>query len=299
MRQVARLAPSLQREILRAFDVLRVLVDDVALERLIRESGLGASALLTDSMLEEAFGKLRVAVQLVLRDGTVSAARHVAGVNSAAIFDVLNPRVIQAAQALDTRVITTLQTATRETFRDTIIAGLEEGLGPRTIARRVRSTLGMAPNQAKAVRNFERMLREGDLEALTRKLRDRRFDSTLRKAFAGDGLTAKQIETMTSAYERRMIAFNAEVNARTATLDALRSGQRLSWEEAVELGVVDRSRLMKRRSTVGDARVRSAHRAINGQVRHIDEPYSNGEMISGDRSFQCRCLDSYFQRAVA
>lgn len=292
--QIGTLAVDIQHEIIAAFDKLSGLVDEAALAALVQQAGFGAGAL-TDEMLAEAFGKLRVTVQQTLREGAEAAARAIPGVNPAAVFDVLNPNVITAAQALDTKVMKTLTDATREAFRVTVEQGLIDGLGPRQIARQVRNTIGMAPNQVRAVANFERMLREGDAEAFTRTLRDRRFDATLRKAFAGEGLSASQIKTMTDAYRRRMIAFNAEVNARTATLDALRAGQRLSWERAVDLGVVDRSRLMKRRSAVMDARVRPEHAAINGQVRHIDEPYSNGEMISGDRSFNCRCIDVYSQ----
>ena len=302
-RQIAMLEPNLVRLVLQAFDALRVLLDEVALERLLRESGLGLSAggTLTDAMLTEAFAKLRVGVQETLRTGAGLAARHIAGVEPGAIFDVLNPNVLVAARLLDTRVMQTLTQATRETFRQELVAGLTDGVGPRTLARRVRSTIGMAPNQAQAVRNFRRMLTEGDLTVLSRKLRDRRFDATLRRALGADGtgLSGAQIERMTAAYQRRMIAFNAEVNARTATIDALRAGQRLSWEQAADMGIVDRSRLMKRRVAVGDSRVRPGHAAISGQVRHIDEPYSNGEMIAGDRSFNCRCLDAHFQAREA
>lgn len=211
-------------------------------------------------------------------------------------FDVLNPRTLAALERLDTRVMRGLLDGLRATVRQAVADGLTAGQSPLQIARGLRELLPLAPNQAAAVRNFERMLRAGDAEALTRALRDRRFDRTLKRAFAGEGLTEAQIRTMTAAYRRRMIAWNAETISRTATLDALRAGQRASWDAAIANGIVDANRLMKERVTVGDSRVREEHAAINGEIVPFDMPYSNGELVSGDQSYNCRCVDRVFVR---
>ena len=299
MRQAAALSPDLRRQFLNAYDTLRELMDSADLERLIRESGLGAAEVMTEEMFEQAFGKLRNGVQRALESGTISAARHIVGLDPKGVFDILNPLVLDAARKLDTKVMTTLTTATRETLREAILTGLNEGVSPFTIARRVRSTIGMAQNQARAVTNFRLMLESDDLTALTRKLRDRRFDGTLRRALGpgGTGLSRSQIDRMVASYERRMIAFNANTNARTAAVDALKRGQRLSWERAMEQGIIDRERSMKRWATVGDGRVRAAHIAMNGNVVRFDELYRNGDNVPGDSTFNCRCIDVFFQAA--
>jgi hypothetical protein len=70
----------------------------------------------------------------------------------------------------------------------------------------------------------------------------------------GGALTETQIEKMTAAYRRKMVAFNTETIARTATLDALKLGQRLSWEAAIENGYVAEERVFKTWVGVMDSR---------------------------------------------
>jgi hypothetical protein len=49
---------------------------------------------------------------------------------------------------------------------------------------------------------------------------------------------------------------NAETNARTATVDSLKLGQQLTWQDAADKGIVDLALLDKTWVTVGDDRVR-------------------------------------------
>lgn len=253
-------------------------------DRLINE-------LLNDKALDDAFAPLRVLVDRSVMDAGRLASRDLPSPLRGQVFDVLNPKVIEAARALDTRVIQGLKDEVRETVRQHVIAGLEEGVGPRVIARGIRDVVALAPNQEAAVRNFRRMLTEGDSEALTRKLRDRRFDRTVEKAFAGEGLSEAKIESMTDAYRRRMVAMNAETQSRTAALDAQRAGQRASWEEAITRGAVERGTLFKTWVTVHDDRVRPEHVAMDGQRVPFDATYSNGDMVPGASDYNCRCFE--------
>lgn len=216
-------------------------------------------------------------------------------------FNILSPDVITAVRALETRALGALKDDVRETVRAYVENGLRDGVAPRTVARQLRSVIGLAPNQEAAVRNFERMLRDGDREALTRALRDRRFDATLNKAFGADGkaLTQAQIETMTAAYRKRMVAFNANTISRTTTLDSMKLGQRLSIDKAIELGVYDADRLKKTWVGVMDERERPEHVAMEGDTVAYDASFSNGEMIPGESSYNCRCLARYFSARAA
>ena len=151
------------------------------------------------------------------------------------------------------------------------------------------------------VRNFRSMLVAGDRQALTRTLRDKRFDPTLRKALGarGTGLSTSQVNQMTGAYRRRMIAFNAETQARSIALEAQKRGQRLSWLDAVQRGVIPRAALYRRWLGVNDSRRRQSHEDMEGEEAHVDQSYSNGQTIPGDNEYNCRCLDVFFvKRAV-
>jgi hypothetical protein len=189
-------------------------------------------------------------------------------------------------RALDTKVVQTLKSDVVDVVRAHVENGLRDGVNPRVVARELGQVIGLAPNQEAAVRNFRKLLEAGDPEALVRKLRDRRFDSTIRRGALGP----EQIEKMTEAYRRRMIAFNAETNARTASLDSMRAGQRLSWQSAIDSGIVDGSRLVKRWSGVLDARERPEHVAMEGETVPFDQPFSNGEMTPGESTYNCRCI---------
>jgi RecA-family ATPase len=158
----------------------------------------------------------------------------------------------------------------RETVRDTVKAGLEEGLAPKTIAKEMREVIGLAPNQAKAVRNFEKMLREKDPEVLSRALRDKRFDGTITKMFAeGASLSEKQITTMVDKYRERFKAFHSETISRTTVLESNKLGQQASWESAIEEGVVDEANLLKQWVGVKDDREREEHLAMEGRDRSV------------------------------
>lgn len=295
-RRAAGLAPDIQRAIANGWTRIKLLLSPAQLEAFLASPS--AEALLTSVLTPESIARAFAPVSQAVRDGVEAAARAVQrdlpAVARQQTFNVLNPDVVTGIRTLDSRVLRTLTEATRETVRAFVENGLRDGVNPRTIARGIRDVVGLAPNQLQAVDNFRAMLEAGDPEALTRELRDRRFDGTIRKAFAGEGLSAEQVDRMTEQYRKRFIAFNAETNARTAALDAQKLGQELSWQDAVDRGDIDGARLFKRWSTTLDGRERPEHHAMHGEVVRHDEYFSNGEMTPGESTFNCRCVAMYF-----
>ena len=301
-RRAAALQPDLARELQRAFRTIRESLSDAELARLIASGQL--DQLLDQALLDRAFGPVRQRIQEIVRRGFDATIRDLprAGKVDGVVgvgFDYLNPEVINAIRALDSRILNTLTSETREMVRAFVERGLREGLGPRAIARDLRAIIGMAPNQQEAVRNFRRALEGQGRSPLDYALRDRRFDSLIRRG----AMTPGRIDRAVAAYERRMLAFNAETNARTATLDSLRLGQHLAWEDAVAKGLVDGARLRKEWNAVagpiGDGRNRPEHLAMHGETVPFDAYFSNGEMIPGESVFNCRCGARYFQALPA
>jgi hypothetical protein len=256
---------------------------------------------------QENMGRYLSSLRGSINTGTVDAAKRYTldlpaaarAISNSKTFDILNPVVIEGVRKLNSRVVSSLATETAETIRQAAIKGIEEGIHPRAVARRIRNSIGLAPNQEAATRNFERYLREGDTTALSRKLRDRRFDRTLHKALGrnGTGLTEAQIKRMSEAYRKRMIAFNAETQMRTAANDAQKLGQRLSWEDAISKGAVRRKNLFKRWSGTLDSRERQEHIEQEGEEVHFDDFFDTGEREPGDATYNCRCLAIYFVKA--
>lgn len=210
------------------------------------------------------------------------------------------PWTIDAIRKLDTKVIQTLKADVRETVRAYVENGLRDGVAPREVGRQLRSVIGLAPSQEQAVANFRQSLIDGKAgKSLGYKLRDRRFDATIRKG----GPSPEQIEKMAEAYRKRFIAHNATTNAREATVGAMREGQHLAWKDAIDRGIVDGSRLKKMWIAVagpaGDGRNRPEHLVLHGETVGWDDPYSNSEIIPGSSTFGCRCLSRYFLEKAA
>lgn len=295
------LEPEISAAMLRAWEIIRRTLpeNEIAAILLSGSPERVVSAIANDEAMALAF----TPVSAVLEKGTLVAAERAAalmptvalrdGVGSG--VQLLNPRVLEGLNTINTRALGRLQGGLRDSFLAHMRVGLEEGKGAAAIARSLRDVVGLAPNQEAAVRNFEAMLRSGDREALTRTLRDRRFDPTLRKALGrgGKGLSDDQITRMVARYRSRSIASNAATQARSAALDSYRMGQRLSWEDAFDKGLAKRERTFKIWRTVGDERVRDEHVDLEGERVPFDEPFSNGEMVPGDASYNCRCGATY------
>lgn len=296
-RRAASLTPDMASALLKSFDDLRADLSEQEFAQVIRSGTLerlfSSEGPLSETALERALRPFRDQLRAAVVTSTRLAGNEIGpGIG----FDLLNPKVIDAVRSLETRVMGTLKQNVRDVVRQHVEAGLFAGVPHTTIARQLKSIVSLAPNQVEAVRNFRRLLESGDREALLRELRDKRFDRTLQKALGrnGTGLTAAQVAAMAAAYERGMVAHNAATIARTAVLDAQKLGQRLSWLDAIERRIVDRSRLFRRWAGVLDARERDSHVAMEGAEAQFDMPYSNGQMVPGDDEWGCRCIEIFF-----
>jgi len=297
--RTGRMQPQMARAWLKALDILRRTLDANDIVRLI-ESGQ-VDAILTDAQIDRALvpvrDELRAQTEQGFRQG--AAAMPTVYGTPAVAFDVLSPRVRQALAELDAMLLAPARAEVRETVRQAVLAGVEQGRNPRDIARGLRASVGLAPHQERAVRNFERALREGDTaKALGYQLRDRRFDRTVRKG----ALSEAQITKMVAAYRKKFEAHHAETIARTATLNAYRTGQHEAYASAIERGIIDPARAMKTWVNVGDDRVRDDHldkstgtpTSVGGETVPFESTFSNGLQYPSE--YNCRCFVRYTQK---
>jgi hypothetical protein len=297
--RIQRKAYTLSPDVRRAFLAgVRKLAESLSADELayLIESG-GIEQILSQSFSEDAMERAFDEVRQSVRANTQAAARYflrdVPRITMG--FDTFNPHHIEAIRALETRVMQTLKDDVRGAVRAHVEAGLASGKHPKTIARGIRDVVGLAPHQEAWVRNFRDELERGDAKALQRVLRDRRFD----KALAKGPLSKERIDRMVDAYRRRVIAHNAETNARTASLDAMKLGQRLAWEDAIAQGTVGADELVETWITVRDSRVRPEHVVMHGEQKPFSGVYSNGQKIPGESDFNCRCLSRVSVRRMA
>lgn len=176
-----------------------------------------------------------------------------------------------------------------------------QGMNPRQTARVFRDSIGLTEHQMRAVGNYRQALQDGSASALDRKLRDRRFDSTVRRSVEEGGtLSQKQIGRMTERYQQRWLKYRSEVIARTESLRSTNGGQRDMFEQAIAEGDVTNDQLLREWNTAVDERVRDSHSAMAGQeVEGINQPFISGLgnqlLYPGDPAapaedtIQCRC----------
>jgi hypothetical protein len=179
-------------------------------------------------------------------DATPAIERATRGGQLAMRFDAINPHTVQSVRTYGFNLIRQVTDDTRDGIRAIVSNALEFGGHPSEQARQIRSLIGLTENQADAVSNFRRLLEERDRGALTRALRDRRFDGTLNRTLgedAVDELSQEQIDKMVERYASRMLDFRANTIARTETINAARLGTQGAWVQATENGLLQRSKL--------------------------------------------------------
>ena len=189
-------------------------------------------------------------------------------------FDQLNPSVRRhmADYALDR--IVEISDQQREAIRAVLMAqSVLQGIGPREAARSLRESIGLTAYQTNIVAGYRAELNALDPAALERKLRDKRYDRTVRRAIeTNTPLTAEQIDAMVAAYHRRMLALRAETIARTESIRATSYGAVARAQDVLdrhpELDVI------KTWIATDDERTRDTHRDLDGkEVTGIQTPF--------------------------
>lgn len=215
-------------------------------------------------------------------------------------FDQTNYRAVRQMQETSLRLIREISDSVRENVAEILRQGISQGLNPRVQAIRLRELIGLTRRQMQAVENFRTILRTNAKDALTRALRDGRFDAAiLRSVRTGVALTETQIDKMVARYAQRYLNHRAEVIARTESLAAVHRGNHEMFMQAVDAGQIEEGQVERTWQTAKDERVRGSHAAMHGQKRGLKEAFvsglGNSLMYPGDASApaadtaQCRC----------
>lgn len=295
--------PKLQR----AFrDGLTSIKEEISISEIEDAIGRGdvdrAALLINDLIVGSALLQFNREIQSAVQAGGdlasrwASADKIVFGLN---VTESNTARFINSYQANKVREITV---SLQETIGEMVRIGVIEGKNPRLIAKEIRDSIGLTAKQQQAVNNFERLLRTQKSEALTRALRDKRFDRSIVRAINEKfDLTEDQIKRMTDRYKQRFINRRAETIARTEAIRLVSTGQNMFWQQAVNEGIVQREQVRRKWLPTYDGKLRDAHAAIprmNEDGVGMDEPFQSPLgpiMFPGDPSASianvanCRC----------
>lgn len=169
--------------------------------------------------------------------GKAVAKRDIAGTMS---FDLLNPHIIEAIQTRNLTLIQGVSQDAAASIRAVLLEGYQRGLNPRQQAIAIRPFIGLTTQQTRAVQNYRAALESGRYrQALDNVLRDKRYDArTLAALREGRGLSTEQIDTMVNRYAERQLKHRAEMIARSESISAANLGQRETWWQAQQQGLL-------------------------------------------------------------
>lgn len=239
------------------------------------------------------------------------------------VFNMRNESVEKDLSEFSSRFITQVSDEVKESIRLTLVDGMRRGLNPRETAlnivgrkdlstgKRVGGTIGLAANQTQWVNNARMYLQNLDKRYFNLGLRDKRFDSIVKKAIEeGKPLSKDKISQLITAYESKALKYRADAIARTETIQAINRAEYMGIAQNIEDGLITADMVTKWWSTAGDERVRVSHNELGAKYNKenaisFDEPFETATgsklMFPGDTSLganlreiiHCRCLCKY------
>jgi hypothetical protein len=192
----------------------------------------------------------------------------------------------------------------RDVTREALVDALRTGLGPRAAAVKFRDTMGLTQLMYRTVNNYMQILQSLSPEALSRDLRDRRFDRTVESAIANRTMLSKeQIDRMVTRYRDRMKMWRSEMIARTETSKVLgQARQEAQRQVHAQAGIPD-AWVRRQWNTTLDGRERDTHHEMDGQqIEGMNSRYQSpsgaqlrypGDPLAPAAEIvNCRCTES-------
>lgn len=319
-----QLAPIVRDAFLESIYNIRGDTQLAALERAI-EAGDVEGALRVLALGSEYFAPLDRAMRSAYQSGgdlamaSLMAEAQRQGIAAAARFDDRNPRAEAYLAREGAALIAEIVDSTREAARATLLAGMEANTSPRTAAlnligrinratgRRDGGVLGLTMQQASWAQSAYDELTSGDpvlmRRYLSRATRDRRFDRTVAAAIReGRAVGREEAARMTRNMRNRLLRYRGENIARTELLSSLHEAQDEGLRQLIDRGQVQTDAVTREWDAAGDSATRDSHRAMDGQQKRPDEPFTTGNGYQmrypgdsslgapGEEIINCRCV---------
>jgi hypothetical protein len=307
----SRFEPKIKSALLRAFDAIKKEVNLNELETIMTTGGIPAVVHLLSTINIESIIEKEIIDDInnaIIDSGRQTVHVIPPGTFTETVFyyNILNPVTSDFIRSYELSLIQKIGSNTREAIRNAIEADYLAGNNPRSTARVFKDTIGLTPTQELAIRNYKKGLEELDPNVLSRKLRDKRFDSTVKRAVSTkNNLTTVQIDNMVDKYRQRYLSFRATTIARTESLRAVSIGEYTSVLQAVNNGSVDATNVRRFWVYTNDPKTRNEHRQIPGLNPNgvlVDQPFVTpyGPLLfprdpsgSAANTIQCRCTVVY------
>jgi uncharacterized protein with gpF-like domain len=302
-----RLEALLERQaahIRRAFNVFVAASTDAAAMREVRqliEAGDLDDAIATvDQHLEALANSL---ARVFVDAGSAEAAAWTGKLGVVVSFDQTAQRAVEIMRRNRLHWLTDFTRDQKQVTRNALVQGVRNGWGAVKVANEFKNSIGLSPYYARMVETYAATLSRGNVvDALSRDLRDRRFDATLNRiAHENDVLSQAQIDMMVSRYRRQVVNHRAEKIARTTALQVMGQAQQESLRQTLEQTGIDPTRVSKTWFATLDKRTRDSHASTSGQTVKLNDAFTVGNSrlrYPGDTSLgatidqviNCRCV---------
>ena len=307
----SRFEPKIQSALLAAFKEIKDSVTLTEIETAIKTQGITGAVNILNNLQIEAIIKKELINNINM--AVTESGRMVinvippAGITGTVFsYNILNPITAEYIQTYELNLINKISTNTREAIRNSIQADFIAGRNPLDTARTFKDTIGLTPKQELAVRNYRTSLEGLDRSALKRKLRDKRFDSSVLRAIENKTkLSEDQIDRFVNNYRERFIQFRTNTIARTESMRAISVGEYTSAIQAVNEGAIDADIVRRFWVYQDDSKTRNFHKQIpnlNPEGVRIDQPFVTplGPLLfprdpsgSAANTINCRCTVVY------
>ena len=246
-----------------------------------------------------------------IASGNATASTIAAGSGTEALFDVSDLTVINRLRIAKMEFMRAFLNEQRQIAISVITVGSTIRSNREQQASALIDAVGLTERQNDTIDNYRRLLEQGSREALSRELRDRRFDSTLERSIDGDiALTPEQIENQVAAYRRKFINHRAKVIGDTQAGMALNEGRFNSFNQSIASGDLQEEQITRIWRTNIDGRERNTHNYLNGKkVTGMKEKYisSSGAQLLHphdpsapiDEIIGCRCGEEYVIKDIS
>jgi hypothetical protein len=272
--------PKLAHAILNAFDKQGANLDVKAIIAALERGDMAAILkLLADDAFDVDMGPAKDGLQAGVKAGGLLGTDQIVRLTGATFrFNSLNPKLVTWLQTYELGLIRQINAGTKEAIRDKLLTGMVAGSNPKAVARQIKEVVGLTTTQAKAVSNFRKELENFHLKTSagswnlgspidrvngtqvfkpgkdgtptdgidSRRLRDFRYDKALLKALeSGIPLKPEQIDKMVEAYHRKYLIYRSRNIARTEALRTTNQGVAEAWNQAIEQGKVQDSKVRR------------------------------------------------------
>lgn len=184
------------------------------------------------------------------------------------VFDVVNPRGLQALQQQGATRIVQITDETRAAIRRLLAEMTTAGVPAVQQAARIKQLIGLTEAHAQAVEN-------------------------LRADLTDQGIAPARIETLVQRKATQLLNLRALTIARTESVTAAALGQRESWEQAAAQGLFVKAEALQEWDTANDEQVCPICGPLDGQQVPYGQPFvsDDGETFDDPPAHpNCRCV---------